>query len=220
MPQPISLPLAIAEKAMREFCNQWLSGLQPVISLETASDGQIHVLFKVVAGDVTGQHEGAQHRELVRGQAGKVEPQQPCRSPSYRRRFLRRAAARAAAAEALVMKQSTAEKFVQTVDECQIVPPHRPDTVCPRMLAEEAEHLSQHHSQYLPLDEVCPDQTYAESLPSITIPQLDGHDVGHVHSEKNVVDFADIINHLEEERRRHAENARLEGEADLEIYDI
>ena len=105
MPQPISLPLAIAEKAMREFCNQWLSGLQPVISLETASDGQIHVLFKVVAGDVTGQHEGAQHRELVRGQAGKVEPQQPCRSPSYRRRFLRRAAARAAAAEALVMKQ-------------------------------------------------------------------------------------------------------------------
>ena len=57
MHQTIALPLAVAEKAMREFRNQWLSGLQPVLSLETASDGQIHVLFKVVAGDVTGQHE-------------------------------------------------------------------------------------------------------------------------------------------------------------------
>ena len=114
------------------------------------------------------------------------------------------------------MKQSTVEKFVQTVDECQIVPPppHHPDPVCPRMLAEEAEHLSQHHSQYLPLDQI-----YAESLPSITIPQLDGHDdVSHVHSEKNVVDFADIINHQEEERRRHVENAQLEREADLENF--
>ena len=54
MPQTISLALAVAEKAFREFRNQWLSGLQPILSLETASDGQIHVIFKVVAGDATG----------------------------------------------------------------------------------------------------------------------------------------------------------------------
>ena len=58
MPQTIPLALAVAEKAFREFQNQWLSGLQPSLSLETAPDGQIHVLFKVIAGagDVTGQH--------------------------------------------------------------------------------------------------------------------------------------------------------------------
>ena len=64
MPQTIPLALAVAEKAFREFRNQWLCGLQPILSLETASDGQIHVLFKVVAGagDATGQHEVPLHR--------------------------------------------------------------------------------------------------------------------------------------------------------------
>ena len=217
MPQTISLPLAVAEKAMREFRNQWLSGLQPVLSLETASDGQLHVLFKVVAGYVTVQNDGGQHREHVRGQAGKAQQQQPRRrSPSYRQRLLRRAAARAASAEALVMKRSTAEKFVQTGDEYQLEPPpHHP--VRPCMLAVEAEHLSRHHPHDLPLDEVCPDQTYAESLPS-TIAQLDGHDDTHVNSEINVDAFVDIINNQEKERRRHAENARLERETDLDNF--
>ena len=76
----IPLALAVAENAMGEFRNQWLSGLQPILSLETASDGRIHVLFKVVAGDVTGQHEGAQHQgvdDKARSQAGKA--QQHCR---------------------------------------------------------------------------------------------------------------------------------------------
>ena len=36
MPQTIPLALAVAEKAFREFQNQWLSGLQPSLSLETA----------------------------------------------------------------------------------------------------------------------------------------------------------------------------------------
>ena len=66
MPQTIPLALAVAEKAFREFYNQWLCGLQPILSLETASDGQIDVLFKVVAGagDATGQH---QHEVTLRG---------------------------------------------------------------------------------------------------------------------------------------------------------
>ena len=78
MPQTIPLALAVAEKAFREFQNQWLSGLQPSLSLETAPGGQIHVLFKVIAGagDVTGQHEAAFHRggvdEQVRCLAAKA----------------------------------------------------------------------------------------------------------------------------------------------------
>ena len=70
----IPLALAVAENAMREFRNQWLSGLQPIQSLETASDGRIHVTLKVVAGDVTDQHEGAKHQgveDRARCQAGK-----------------------------------------------------------------------------------------------------------------------------------------------------
>ena len=96
MPQTIPLALAVAEKAFREFQNQWLSGLQPSLSLETAPDGQIHVLFKVIAGagDATGQHEAALHRGSVDEQARCLFPQlHRRRSPSYRRQLLRRAAA-------------------------------------------------------------------------------------------------------------------------------
>ena len=35
----LPLALAVAEKAIREFSNQWLAGLQPQLSLETAPDG-------------------------------------------------------------------------------------------------------------------------------------------------------------------------------------
>ena len=48
----IPLALAVAEKAIREFSNQWLAGLQPQLSLETAPDGQIWVNSRVAAGDV------------------------------------------------------------------------------------------------------------------------------------------------------------------------
>ena len=76
-------------------------GLQPIFSLETASDGQIRVLFKVVAGDATGQHELAFHRggvdEHTYCQYAKAHQQHCRRSPSYRRRLFRRAAAWAAA---------------------------------------------------------------------------------------------------------------------------
>ena len=41
--RPLPLALAVAEKAIHEFSNQWLAGLQPQLSLETGPDGQILV---------------------------------------------------------------------------------------------------------------------------------------------------------------------------------
>ena len=97
MPQTIPLALAVAEKAFREFRNQWLSGLQPILSLETASDGEIHFIFKVVAGDATGQQEEVLPRgggdEEACYLAAKAAQRLRRRSPSYRRRLLKRAAA-------------------------------------------------------------------------------------------------------------------------------
>ena len=93
MPQTIPLALAVAEKAFREFRNQWLSGLQPILSLETASDGQIHVILKVVAGagDATGQHEVALPRGGVDEEASylaaKAAQRLRRRSPSYGQRL-------------------------------------------------------------------------------------------------------------------------------------
>ena len=48
----LPLVLAVTEKTIREFSNQWLAGLQPQLSLETAPDGQIWVNSRVAAGDV------------------------------------------------------------------------------------------------------------------------------------------------------------------------
>jgi len=225
MPHTIPLALAVAEKAFREFCNQWRCGLQPFLSLETASDGQIHVLFKVVAGDATGQHEPTCHRggvdDQAHCQAAKAQQHHRRRSPSYRRRLLRRAGARAAA-DSTVIRRTEAERFMQTENLSRNTPPH-PDSVLPCMLAVEAEQQPNHDPQYLPRDEVCSDETYAELLPHLgpaTLPQLDGHNDSHVlnHSEINVMKFQDIIKNQEDERRRDAESAREEREADLENF--
>ena len=223
MAQTIPLALAVAEKAFREFYNQWLSGLQPNLSLETASDGQIHVLLKVVAGarDASGQHEVALHRggvdEQARWLAAKVPQQHPRRSPSYRRRLLRRAAARAAADDTAT-KSSTAVKFVQT--EAENNTPY-PDPVLPCIPAVEAEQQPQHHPQYLPQDEVCSDESYAESL---ALPQLDGHNDSDVpnNSSINLAEFSDIIKNQENARKRDTEESetrrKKEREADMEQF--
>ena len=50
--RPLPLALAVAEKALLEFSNQWLAGLQPQLSLETGNDGQILVNSRVAAVDV------------------------------------------------------------------------------------------------------------------------------------------------------------------------
>ena len=218
MPQTIPLALAVAEKAFREFRNQWLSGLQPILSLETASDGEIHFIFKVVAGDATGQQEEVLPRgggdEEACYLAAKAAQRLRRRSPSYRRRLLKRAAARAAGADTV-----TAVKFVQA--KAENLPSNTPpnyDPVLPCMLAVEAEYQPQHCPQYLPQDEVCSDEIdeiYAESCPA-TLPQLDGHNESHVlnRSEINVSEFVDIIKKQENDRRKDFENARKEREAE------
>ena len=220
MPQTIPLALAVAEKAFREFHSQWLSGLQPILSLETAPDGQIHVLFKVVAGagDASGQHEVALHRCGVDEQARCRQHWR--RSPSYRRRLLKRAAARAAADDT-VMKRTTDVKFVQTEAEKLSGTTPYPDQVLPCVLAVEAEEQPQYHPQQLPQDEVCSDDTWAESLPlscQTTLPQLDGQNDSDVlnRSEINVTEFLNIIKNQESDRRIDAENAREEREAERE----
>ena len=224
MHQTIPLALAVAEKAFREFYNQWLSGLQPILSLETASNGQIDVLFKVVAGagDATGQHEVTLRGgvdDQKRFLAAKASQQHRRRSPSYRRRLMKRAAARAAA-DIAIMKPMTAVKFVQTEAEKT---PLYPDPVLPCRLAVEAEHQPQHHPQYLPQDEICSDETYAESLLQLsqaTLSQLDGHNDSDVlnHSGINVTEFLDLIKGQENDRRRDAENARNEREEDMRNF--
>ena len=47
--QHYPLPLAVAERAMREFCNQWFAGLKPQLCLETHPNGQILVSTTVAA---------------------------------------------------------------------------------------------------------------------------------------------------------------------------
>ena len=92
MPMPTSSPLAIslAERAMHEFCNQWFSGLQPSLTLETAPDGSIRVSSRVIAGHVATPHPYHAHHH--HHHAGKARNHR--RGPSYHRRLQRRAAAR------------------------------------------------------------------------------------------------------------------------------
>ena len=107
-------------------------------------------------------------------------------------------------------------KFVQTEAEKLSSYTPYPDPV----LAVEAEQQPQNHPQYLPQDEICSDETYAESLPQLsqaTLSQLDGHNDSDVlnHSGINVTEFLDLIKGQEKDRRRDAENARHERDEDL-----
>ena len=162
MPTCLPLAICVAEKAMQEFCKQWLSGLQPCLSLDTAPNGEISVCSKVTAGDVV----PPDHREAHQRVAGQAQKQQ--RGPSYNRRLQRRAAARKVAAAL-----QTADKAV-TVEVAVDVPD---------MPLVEAAHAEPSPIQ----DELCPDKDYL--LPTtqdqqqhldpqhyldVTIPLLDG----------------------------------------------
>ena len=70
-------------------------------------------------------------------------------------------------------RAAAGEKSVQTdTEKCRqpvlplppISPPPQAVPAPPIVLDAEAEQLPQHHPQHLPLDELCSDQTYAESL--------------------------------------------------------
>ena len=105
----LPLALAVAEKAIQEFSNQWLAGLRPQLSLETGSDEQIWVHSRVAAGDVPTRALVRDHAAEAPGchQAGQHHRPRR-RGPAYQRRLQRRAAAREAA--------STADKAVEIVE--------------------------------------------------------------------------------------------------------
>ena len=126
--RPLPLALAVAEKAIREFSNQWLAGLQPQLSLETGPDGQILVNSRVAAGDVPTRALVVRHHDaeaLGRRQAGEaVQRPRPRRhGPSYQRRLIRRAAAREAAATADEAVQTLVETVEQAGEAVQLGPP-------------------------------------------------------------------------------------------------
>ena len=185
--RPLPLALAVAEKAIREFSNQWLAGLQPQLSLETGPDGQVWVSSRVAAGDVPTQALVVRHHAAEapgRREAGQaVQRHRPRRhGPSYKRRLLRRAAAREAAA--------TADKAVQIVEPVEeaveLAPPNK---------QVAAEVLPAHQNFWSALrDELCPDTDYSAAaqgvqahppptyIPNLSrvvssqnIPQVDGY---------------------------------------------
>ena len=163
--RPFPLALAVAEKALIEFSNQWLAGLQPQLSLETGSDGQILVNSRVAAGDVpTRAPVVPRCAEEAQGpcQAGEA-PQHPRphhrRGPSYQRRLQRRAAARTAAV--------TADKAIQTVLEHDATPTHHPTQVAGQVLPAPAQSNQQQHFWSLLRDELCPDTDYSTSVQGV-----------------------------------------------------
>ena len=134
---PLPLGLAVADKAMFNFSNQWLAGLQPQLLLETGPDGKILVSSRVVAGDVPTHANLVLHRQAEQAE-DHVNPQphpqageaglrrRPRRhGPCQQRRRLRREAARAAAAAETAGKAvNNDEPVVKTANKAaKVVPP-------------------------------------------------------------------------------------------------
>ena len=184
MPTYLPLAICVAEKAMHEFCKQWLAGLQPFLSLETAPNGEIRVFSKVTAGDVV----IPDHRDARHGVSGQTEKRR--RGPSYYRRLQRRATARKVAAA-----QQIADKAIPV----EVVAPDVPTVDVPDLPLVGAVHVVP--PPPLIQDELCPDKDYL--LPTIqdqqqhlapqhhldvNIPQLDGHgsDVMEHHQHEDL----------------------------------
>ena len=104
--------LRLAEKALREFSCQWLSGLQPQLSLETNRNGDVLISLKVVAANnyshQPNYQQHGEHAAEAPNQEGhgccpsqhQVGPVRDRNSPSRRRRRARREAIRLSVAEA------------------------------------------------------------------------------------------------------------------------
>jgi hypothetical protein len=112
--RPLPLALAVAEKAMFDFSNQWLAGLRPQLLLETGQDGQIFMSSRVAAGDVPTRANIVLRRpaaQVGRHQAEQVgqQPHRRRNGPSQQRRRLRRGSARAAAEKAVHDAESNSE---------------------------------------------------------------------------------------------------------------
>ena len=104
-------PLAVAERALREFCNLWVSGLQPLLYLDTSPNGQIRVRSKVEAQVLHQLGPGPQVNLLLQ-----------CSTPSRQRRRVRRVRARAEAAAMAACDVAAEEAAVQVAIAAQAVP--------------------------------------------------------------------------------------------------
>ena len=102
-------PLAVAERALREFCNLWVSGLQPLLYLDTSPNGQIRVRSKVEAQVLHQPGPGPRVNLLPRRS-----------TPSRQRRRVRSARAEAAAMAACDV--AAEEAAVQVAIAVQAVP--------------------------------------------------------------------------------------------------
>jgi hypothetical protein len=167
----LPLALAVAEKAIREFSNQWLAGLQPQLSLETGPDGQVWVNSRVAAGDVPTQALVVRHHAAEApgrrqaGEAGEAVQRHPPRrhGPSYQRRLLRRAAAPEAAATADEAVQ-TAVESVEPVDEAVQVAVPPTQQVAAEVLPAPANQQNFWSSLR---DELCPDRDYSAAAQGV-----------------------------------------------------
>jgi hypothetical protein len=199
--RPLPLALAVAEKAIREFSNQWLAGLQPQLSLETGPDGQIWVNSRVAAGDVPTKTLVVRHHDAEvpgRCQAGEaVQRPRPRRHrPSYQRRLLRRAAAREAAAAGDEAVQSVVETVEPADEAVQLAPPAQ---VAAEVLPAPA---NQQNFWSLLRDELCPDTDYSTAAQGVlprpppyvphlshvsspNIPQLDGSTLSYQDQDQD-----------------------------------
>ena len=108
---PYPLPLAVTERAMHEFCNLWLAGLEPQLYLETSPDGNIHVRTGVAAKCVLPERPNLplHHR---------YQPRHKTRSQIRRKE--RRARARAAARSSTVQDDKSTQTMKQSF--CLMLP--------------------------------------------------------------------------------------------------
>ena len=103
-------PLAVAERALREFCNLWVSGLQPLLYLDTSPNGQILVRSKVKTQVLLQPGPGPRVNLLPRRS-----------TPSRQRRRVKRVRARAEAAAMAACDVAAEEAAVQVAIAAQAV---------------------------------------------------------------------------------------------------
>jgi hypothetical protein len=192
--RPLPLALAVADKAVFNFSNQWLAGLQPRLLRETGPDGQIWVTSQVVAGDVPThsklilrRHAEEAEDRVNHCQAGEAgHHRRPHRhGPSRQRRLLRREAARAAAAaETADRAVENAEPAGKTADTAGNVPPSaekvaqspnhppRPQVAAAEAVPPVLQPNHQHDQNFRSvLDELCPDGVYIAAEQAAHPPQ-------------------------------------------------
>ena len=183
--RPLPLALAVVDKAIFNFSNQWLAGLQPQLMLETGPDGQIRISSSVVAGDTPTHSKLVLRRHAEEAEAGVnphyqagdagLRPRRPRHhGPARHRRRLRREAARAAAAARTAEAVEKAEQAVKTAntEESVVLPsaakaahslthPNQGQVVAAEAISPVLQPKNHHDQNFWSVrDELCPDGVY------------------------------------------------------------